>query len=101
MIRSADGIQTGGETLQTAPLTANILPSITREYVIEGARNIGMKVVEESMTVPQAASADELFIAVTTKDVVPVVKFDETIVGNGRPGPRTQSLAEAFLKFTR
>ncbi len=89
-----------GETLQTAPLTANVLPSITREYVIEAAQNIGMKVVEESLTPQQAVSADELFIAVTTKDVVPVVKFDETTIGDGVPGPRTQSLAEAFLTFT-
>ena len=90
-----------GQTLQTAPLTANILPSITREYVIEAARNIGMTVLEESMTAPQAISADELFIAVTTKDVVPVVKIDQSTVGAGVPGPRTQSLAEAFLEFTR
>jgi len=89
-----------GETVQTAPLTANVLPSITREYVIEAAKNIGMKVVEESLTPQQAVAADELFIAVTTKDVVPVVKFDETAIGVGVPGPRTQSLAEAFLKFT-
>ena len=89
-----------GETLQTAPLTANILPSITREFVIKAARDIGMTVAEESMTSQQATSADELFIAVTTKDVVPVVKLDDATISNGAPGPRTQSLAEAFLKFT-
>ncbi len=89
-----------GDSLQTAPLTANILPSITRAFVIEAARNVGVEVVEESLTPQQAISADELFIAVTTKDVVPVVKFDNTTIGNGVPGPRTQSLAEAFLEFT-
>ncbi|MCJ7729570.1 MAG: aminotransferase class IV, partial [Sedimentisphaerales bacterium] len=56
-----------GKTFQTAPLTANILPSITRAFVIKAARNIRLKVVEESVTIQQAASADELFIAVTTK----------------------------------
>ena len=89
-----------GQTVQTAPLTANVLPSITRKYVLEAARSIGLEVSEECMTLPQAASADELFIAVTTKDVVPVVKLDETTIGSGTPGPQTQALAEAFLKFT-
>jgi len=89
-----------GQTLQTAPLTANILPSITRAYVLKAAQEIGMKINEQCLTPQQAASADELFIAVTTKDIVPVVKFDETVIGNGTPGPQTKALAEAFLKFT-
>lgn len=89
-----------GQTLQTAPLTANVLPSITRKYVLASARNIGLEVSEQCLTPAQAASADELFIAVTTKDVVPVVKFDQTVIGNGTPGPKTGALAEAFLTFT-
>jgi D-alanine transaminase len=89
-----------GRTVQTAPLTANILPSITRHYVLQAAQNIGLETAEKCLTPEQAASADELFIAVTTKDIVPVVKFDETTIGAGTPGPQTRALAEAFLKFT-
>ena len=48
----------------------------------------------------QAVSSDELFIAVTTKDIVPVVKFDDKIIGNGKPGKYTKSLIEEFQKFT-
>lgn len=90
-----------GNTLQTAPLTANILPSITRAYVIKAARNLGMEIVEQCLTPAQAASADELFTAVTTKDIVPVVKFDQTTIADGKPGPQTRAITEAFLKFTR
>ena len=89
-----------GRTSQTAPLTANILPSITRHYALKAAENIGLETCEQSLTPQQAASADELFIAVTTKDIVPVVKFDDTVIGDGTPGPQTQALAAAFLKFT-
>jgi D-alanine transaminase len=89
-----------GPTLQTAPLTANILPSITRAYVIKAARKLGMEVIEQCLTPAQAASADELFTAVTTKDIVPVVKFDETTIADGKPGPQTRAIAQAFLKFT-
>jgi D-alanine transaminase len=89
-----------GKKLQTAPLTANILPSITRKYVIAAGRNIGLEVIEKSMTPQQAIHSDELFIAVTTRDIVPVVKFDGEMIGNGKPGKYTQLLAEKFLSFT-
>ncbi len=88
-----------GQTLQTAPLTANILPSVTRKFVIEAAKNIGLEVVEESLTLQQVKDADELFIAVTTKDIVPVVKFDGKAVGNGKPGKYTKQLMQEFRSF--
>jgi D-alanine transaminase len=89
-----------GKTLQTASLTANVLASITRKFVIKAAKNIGMELVEKSLTPQQAAAADELFIAVTTKDIVPVVKFDGKSIGDGTPGRYTKSLIEEFGKFT-
>lgn len=86
--------------LQTAPLTANILPSITRKFVIEAAKNIGIEVVEQSLAIRQASNADELFIAGTTQDVVPVIRFDGQAIGDGKPGKYTKSLIEGFRKFT-
>ncbi len=88
------------KTLQTTPLSANILPSITRAFVIKAAKNIGLKVVEKSLTPQQATSADELFIAVTTKDIVPVVKFDDKPIGDGTPGQSTNLLIQNFQTFT-
>lgn len=89
------------QTLQTAPLKANILPSITRKYVVKAAKEIGLDIVERSLTPEQARHADELFIAVTTKDIVPVVKFDDTVIGDGRPGAQTKLLARQFREFTK
>jgi D-alanine transaminase len=86
--------------LQTAPLTANILSSITRKFVIRAAHNLGMEVVEQCLTPRQAASASEMFIVVTTKDIVPVVQFDGTVLGDGKPGPQTAALIAEFRKFT-
>jgi len=88
------------QRLQTAPLAANILPSITRKFVVQAARNLGMEVVEQCLMPQQAASATELFIVVTTKDIVPVVKFDDAVIGNGKPGPQTAALIAEFRKFT-
>ena len=89
-----------GQTVQTAPLTANILPSITRKFAIEAAQNIELKVIEKSLTPQQASDSDELFLAVTTKDIVPVVKFDGKVIGDGKPGKYTKLLIEEFRSFT-
>jgi D-alanine transaminase len=86
--------------LQTAPLTANILPSVTRHYVLQAAAQIGLAVREESLTPELARGAEELFIAVTTRDLVPVVRFDQTEIGTGKPGPWVKRLQQAFDGFT-
>ena len=85
--------------LQTAPLTANILPSITRKFTLKAAENIGLEIVENSLTPKQAVLADELFIAVTTKDIVPVIQFDNKPIGDGRCGKFTKLLMQEFLSF--
>ena len=89
------------DRLQTAPLTSNILASITRRYVIKAAKELGLKVVEESLKPESAKSADELFIAVTTKDIVGVVRFDDITIGDGKVGAKTKELMLRFLEFTR
>jgi D-alanine transaminase len=88
-----------GKSLQTAPLTANILPSVTRKFVIKAAKNIGLEVIEKSLTLQQARDAGELFIAVTTKDIVPVVRFDGKVIGDGKPGKYTKQLMQEFRSF--
>jgi len=86
--------------LQTAPLSANILPSITRHFVTKAAHNARVAVEERCLTPEQAAAADEMFIASTTKGLVPVVRFDDAVIGNGHPGACTLALLAEFLKFT-
>lgn len=88
-------------SIHTAPTTANILPSITRKYIIKAAGLLGIPVAEKSITPQQAKNADELFLGVTTKDIVPVVKFDDSIISNARPGPITKKLISEFIKFTQ
>lgn len=85
--------------LQTAPLTANILPSVTRLFLIRAAHDLGIPVLEEQLTPERAAGAKELIMAVTTKDVVPIVQFDGHPIGDGAPGPVTRDLARAFKRF--
>ena len=89
----------GALTMRTSPLVANILPSVTRTYVLRAANNVGLSVAEESLSCADAAQAQELFIAMTTHDIVPVVRFEGTRIGDGRPGRLTQQLMRDFRQF--
>jgi len=84
--------------LRTSPLNADILPSVTRIYAKLAAKNIGLAVVEKSMTPREAAAAEELFLAVTTTDIVPVVRFDGRQIADGKPGKWTKQIVEEFRK---
>ncbi len=88
------------KTIFTTPLTSNILPSVTRWYILQAALDIEMTIYEKSITPDQAKNANELFIAVTTKDIVPVVKFDNQKIANGSPGKYTKLLIQEFKKLT-
>lgn len=84
--------------LVARPLGAEILPSITRRHVIQIAPNVGLKVVEKPIAASDAPKSDELFIASTTKDIIPVVKFDGAKIADGTPGPYTKALITQFQK---
>jgi D-alanine transaminase len=88
------------DILHTAPLAANILPSITRHFIVKAATNLGMEIKEKCLTPAEAAAADELFLAVTTKDIVPIVKFDDKPIGKGVPGRWVKALMTEFQTFT-
>ena len=92
---SAFCVREGG--LWTAPLGPRILPSITREALLEAARAEGMAVREEHVSLEQMRSADEVFLAGTTTEAMGVVDIDGQPVGDGRPGPITRRLRAAFL----
>ncbi len=84
-------------TLHTPPLTTGILDSITRRLVLRAAGRIGLT-TDDQAPVPRAAllSARELFLASTTKEVLPITRLDDLPIGDGRPGPVTRRLHEAL-----
>jgi len=84
--------------LQTPPLHASILDSITRRFTISLARELGYTVVEEDLTVFQLRNADEVFLCGTHGEVVPVTSIEGQPVGDGKPGPITRRIMEAFAK---
>jgi len=85
-----------GGAVRTPPLTAGLLPGVTREYVLELAASLGMDAREARLTPDDLQAADEVFITGTTREVTPVVAVDNHRVGEGTPGPITTTLLSEF-----
>ncbi|MBI1914911.1 MAG: branched-chain-amino-acid transaminase [Planctomycetes bacterium] len=87
--------------LRTPPISAGILEGITRNAVIELARLADIPVEEITLTRHDVYSADECFLTGTAAEVIPVVKCDGRLIGDGRPGPITRQLRERFQQLVR
>ena len=87
--------------LRTPPIDAGVLKGITRDAVIELARESRVLVEEISLTRHDVFIADECFLTGTAAEIIPVVKCDGRAIGAGKPGPITKQLREAFHRLTR
>jgi branched-chain amino acid aminotransferase len=90
-----------GGILQTPPLDAGILEGITRDAVIELARESRREVREVPLLRHDVYIADECFLTGSAAEIIPVVKVDDRRIGDGKPGPITRDLIERFHKLTR
>ena len=86
--------------LKTTPLTS-ILEGITRNSIMELARERGMPVVEERFTRDELYIADEVFMTGTAAELTPIREVDDRAIGTGRPGPVTKDLQNAFFNIVR
>ncbi len=88
-------------TLLTPAIDAGILQGITREAVIELARDHSIPVREIPLTRHDIFIAEECFLTGSAAEVVPVVKLDDRVIGDGTPGPITRKLKEEFGRLAR
>jgi len=82
----------------TPPLTAGLLPGITREYLFELGQQHGVDVREATLRDEDLFGAQEAFLTGTTREIVPIVRVNERVIGNGTPGPVTRTLLDAFRR---
>ena len=87
--------------LLTPPTDAGILEGITRGAVMELATAAGIPVREAALTRHDVYVADECFLTGSAAEVIPVVKVDDRVIGDGRPGPITRNLAQRFRALIR
>ena len=81
----------------TPPLSAAVLPGITRNSVITLARDLGFTVQEEMLPRELLYIADEAFFAGTAVEITPIKTVDKIAIGGGRRGPITEALQKAFF----
>lgn len=86
--------------IYTPPLSSAVLPGITRDSVMQLARNLGYEVREQVM--PRAALyiADEIFFTGTAAEVTPVRSIDKIKIGNGSRGLITAAIQKEFFAIT-
>ncbi len=87
------------DVLVTPPVHMGILEGVTRNSVIDLARDAGMQVEERVFTRHDLYIADECFLTGTAAEVIPVVKIDRRAIGDGQPGKVTEKLIAAFRQF--
>jgi branched-chain amino acid aminotransferase len=85
----------------TPPNSAGALYGITRQTVIDLAHAAGLKVSEPNLTRYDLFNADECFLTGTGAEIMPVVKIDGRVIGNGKPGKLTRALVEKYHGLTK
>jgi branched-chain amino acid aminotransferase len=85
----------------TPPLTAGLLPGITREFLFDVGVDVGVDVREQVLRDEDLFGADEAFLTSTTREAVPITRVDDRLIGSGRPGPVTARLLEGFRRRAR
>jgi branched-chain amino acid aminotransferase len=85
------------DTLITAPLGNSILPGITRDSVLQLARDLGIRVVEQVIPREMLYLADEVFFSGTAAEITPIRSVDRIMVKEGACGPITRKIQKEFF----
>lgn len=87
--------------LATASLDSGILPGVTREAVLEVARDLGIETVEGQIPPSELLRAEEVFLTTSVREVLPVVVVDGKAVGDGKPGPTSRRLLAGYRELVQ
>lgn len=86
-------------TIKTPPTGPLLLPGITRDLVLELARENDLAAEETDITAEQLKNASEIWLSSSTKEVMPVTMLDAEIVGSGEPGPVWRNMYELYQQY--
>lgn len=87
--------------LRTPHPSCGILKGITRGTVIEIARDFGISVVEDWLTLHDVYTADEAFLTGTAAEIIPMIELDYRPIGSGKPGELTEKIIVEFRQRVR
>ena len=83
----------------TPPKNELILGGITRDLIIELARENNIECKEVPVSEEMLNTADEIWISSSTKEIVPVIELNNKIVGGGKPGPVWRKMAQYYIQY--
>jgi D-alanine transaminase len=87
--------------IHTPPNSHHILPGTTRDVVTELADLLSIRNTSAPISESALRSADEIWLAFSTRGVLPVTKLDGAAVGSGMPGPLFKRMSLAFGNYIR
>ncbi len=87
------------DSILYTPKLGSILPGITRDAVIQLATHFQIKIVQKSLKLEDAYAADEAFFTGTAAEVTPVHSIDDKLIGDGKVGPMTKKIKDAFMEI--
>ena len=88
-----------GGVIHTPPNGHHILPGTTRDVVTELAARLRVPCYSSPVTLASLRAADEIWLAFSTRGVLPVTTLDGSAVGNGKPGPLFKGMSAAFSDY--
>ncbi len=87
--------------LMTPEKTTEILPGITRQVILELARNNDIPCSEEIISLEALHMASEIWVTSSTREIVPVIELDSKKVGDGKPGPVWHKMDQLFQQHKK
>jgi D-alanine transaminase len=92
-------IVTAAGTVVTRPADHAILRGVTRTVLFDVIKAQGLRLEERSFTLSEAYAAREAFVTAASQIVLPVVRIDGRVIGEGRPGPVATALRRQFHRY--
>lgn len=83
----------------TPPKGNKLLPGITRDLIVELARQHRLNYQERELSEQELLDADEIWISSSTKEVMPVLELNQQAVGNGQPGPVWKQIYQLYQRM--
>lgn len=94
---SGENIFLVNKNVISTPKTDHCLNGITRQSVIQIARDLGFEVIEKDITYDELVSSDEVFFSGTAVEITPISKIDEITIGAGSIGSITEKLQTTYV----
>ena len=85
--------------IKTPPKSSRLLPGVTRDLIVELAKDNNMKCVEANFSRTELEAADEIWLTSSMKEVMPIVKLNDETVGDGTPGMVTRQMYQIFQTY--